>query len=110
MYTKSPVASRVEKWLDRLFDEEPASLNECRTFVLFHMFLPEIMSSYGLGLDGYVFRQRNSDVTLTVKVHEGDTPLVAFTTSADTTGCMMVFLRSLEGSRIRWIRDKYPWF
>lgn len=109
MYTKSPVSTRVEKFLDRLFEEDPSALNTVRTYVLFHLFLQEIMSSYQLALDGCVFRQCHSQVTMTVKVREGDTPLVAFTSAADTTGCMMLFLRALEGSRVRWMRDKYPW-
>jgi hypothetical protein len=109
MSTQDEFSLDIERFLDRLFEEDPLYISDVRTWVSFFHYLPKELANLGMGCDGYVFRQRNSDVTLTVKATEGGTPLVAFTTAATPTACMLVFLRALRGSRVRWIRDKYPW-
>jgi len=103
------VQQRIERYLDHLYEEEPEYVNEVRSLVLWVHFLAEEMAESGFRYDGCVFRQRHSDVTLTVKVNEGGTPLVAFTSSGTTTGCIQMFLRALRANKVRWIRDKYPW-
>jgi hypothetical protein len=105
----SQVETAVEKFLDRVYEEDPLYINEVRDLVSFCHYLPDIMSNYGLRSDGFVCRQRYSEVAMTVKVSEGGVPLVAFTTSSTTTSCMQVFLRALRAERVRWLRDKYPW-
>jgi hypothetical protein len=109
MSTQYDVPSRIESYLDHLFDEDPLYISEFRDILSFVRFLPELLSNLGMRCDGFVFRHRYSDVTLTVKCQEDGVPLVAFTTAADTTSCMVVFLRALRANKVRWIRDKFPW-
>ena len=109
MEPRDNVDLRVEKYLDNLYEEHPEYTNEIRAWITFLHFLDKEMAKFGLGYDGFVCRQRHSDVTLTVKATEGGTPLVAFTSGATTSSCMQMFLRALRASKVRWIRDKYPW-
>jgi hypothetical protein len=100
-----PVQAALEQWNDGR--EIPAA--DLESVLLFILHLGGILSQFGLRYKGYICRQTHIDCLMTVKVLEGDTPLVAFITSKTTTGCMVKFLDLLELDRLTWAKDKYPW-
>lgn len=99
------VQAAMEQWTDgRVI--EAASLE---AMLLFHLYVPNVLSQIGQRVDGYVFRQKNGQTLLTVKAKENGTPLVVFITSNTPTGCMERFLNLLEDDRLTWRKDRYPW-
>lgn len=69
----------------------------------------KVLSQFSMGLCGYTFRHNHANTLLTVKVTEGDTPLVAFVTAPTTVGCVSKFIDLLFANKVKWQRDKYPW-
>lgn len=100
-----PVQAAMEQWTDgRVIDAA-----DLESLLLFMLYVPKVLSQFGIKYGGHVARQKNGQTLLTVKAKEGDTPLVVFVTSDTTMGCMARFLDLLESDRLTWVRDRYPW-
>lgn len=95
----------MEQWSDG----RVITATDLEALLLFLFYVPKTLSQIGYRFGGFVARQKNGQTLLTVKVREGDIPLVAFLTSNNTTGCMCRFLDLMEQDRINWVRDRYPW-
>lgn len=99
------VQAAMEQWTDSRVI--PAA--DLESLILFLFYLPKVLSQFGTRFLGFSSRQKNGQTLLTVKACEGDTPLVVFVTSDTTTGCMVRFLDLLEGDRLNWVKDRFPW-
>jgi len=100
---------RIDASLEQWTDAREISADDLSDLLLFILHGKAILVNSGHKLDGFQVRQRNGQQLLTVKVHEGDTPLVAFITAATTTGCVRRLLSLWESDRMPWVRDRYPW-
>jgi hypothetical protein len=100
-----PVQAALEQWTDQRVIRDDA----LESLLLFECYLHGILYQSGVRLDGYVFRQKQGQWLLTIKAHQGETPLVVFITSDNPTSCRSKFLDLLEDERLTWVRDKYPW-
>lgn len=104
---------QVQGGLDRLLLEiannVPRTVSSVRDILRWSYYGQSVLSQFGLGLRGHVFRQRPASVLMTTKVQEGDVPLVAFVTAGTTTGCIEQMFDLLYDGRLKWQRDKYPW-
>lgn len=99
------VAAAMEQWTDM----RVLHVDDLEDLVLFWCYVPKALSQLGIRFKGYQLRQRDGQYLLMVKGSQNDTPLVVFLTSATTTGCVRLFVSQLEGDRLNWVRDKYPW-
>ena len=90
-----------------LGDED--TLDRVDSLLMWGLYGHRVLSQFGLGLCGYVFRQSRTNVLMTVKVEESGVPLVGFITSATTIGCIEQMFDLLAGGRLKWQKDKYPW-
>lgn len=100
-----PLEAAMEQWTDKRIISD----RDLESLLLFHLYLPKVLSQSGITFHGHSCRQKNGQTLLTVKVSESDTPLVAFITSNTPTGCMVRFLDLLEDDRLNWVRDRFPW-
>ena len=95
--------------MDKLADRDKVTVEQVFDLLQWGFYGQDVFSQFGLGVSGYVFRQRPGSVMLTVKAVEDGVPLVAFVTSATTTGCIEHLFYLLESDRLKWQRDRYPW-
>lgn len=95
--------------IKRSQDENDADRELVEDLLTFCQYGHDVLSQFSMGLCGYTFRHNHANVLMTVKVLEGNTPLVAFVTSQTTTGCVTKFLDLLFQSKLKWQRDKFPW-
>lgn len=100
---------RVWHIIDKLAAKDKAYIDDVFDILTWAHYGQEVFSQFGYGLAGWVFRQQAGSVRATVKVSEGGIPLVAFQTSANTTGCISAILDRLWDDRVVWQKDKYPW-
>ena len=100
-----PVQASMEQWTD----SRVVGTTDLENTLLFLIYVPKILSQSSIRYQGFVCRQKNGQTLLTLKAHEGETPLVVFVTSDTPMGCMVRFLDLLEGDRLSWVRDRYPW-
>lgn len=100
-----PVEAAIEQWTDQRVIEAL----DLQTLLLFVLYVPKVLSQTGVRFDGYVARQKQGQILLTVKAKENGTPLVVFVTAPTTIACMSRFLDLLEDDRLSWVRDRYPW-
>lgn len=99
------IEAATEQWTDmRLLH-----VDDLDDLLFFWLYVPKVLSQFGMRLGGHQLRRKDGSYLLTVKVHQGDVPLVAFLTAPTTTGCMRLFVHQLENERVKWVRDKYPW-
>jgi hypothetical protein len=103
------VEQRLESLIDKLCDRDKESIEYVEDLLRWGLYGQDVFSQFGLGLSGFVFRQRNGSTLLTVKATEAGVPLVAFVTSATTRGCVEQMFDLLYAGRLKWQRDKYPW-
>lgn len=99
------VAAAMEQWTDM----RVMHVDDLEDLLLFWCYVPKVLSQSGMRFLGYQLRQRDGQYLLMVKATDRGTPLVAFLTSATTTGCVRLFISQLEGDRLTWNKDKYPW-
>lgn len=95
--------------MSRSQEENDANHELVEDLLTFCQYGHEVCSQFSMGLCGYTFRHNRENVLMTVKVTEGNTPLVAFITSQTTTSCVTKFLDLLFASKLKWQKDKYPW-
>jgi hypothetical protein len=100
-----PLEAAMEQWTDaRVIPAE-----DLQDLLLFVLKMPFVLSQFGMRLGGFSCRQKHTQTLMTVKVQEGDIPLVAFITANSTIGCMARFLSLFEDDKLTWSKDKYPW-
>lgn len=99
----------IENLVDKLTTGSKGEIQQVGDYLLFGLYGPSVFSQFGLGLVGFVCRQRPGSVLLTVKVTESGVPLVAFVTSATTMGCIEQMFDLLWAGRLKWQKDKFPW-
>ena len=100
-----PLEAAMEQWTDkRIIDD-----SDLEDVLLFLLYGPIVLSQNGQRLDGYTFRHKKEQWLLTVKVKEGQTPLVVFITAATPTACVRRFWSLYDNDRLSYVRDKYPW-
>lgn len=99
-----PVQASIEQWTDQRVITDV----DLEGLILFVCYGQQVLSQSGLALKGWQFRQKGDQQLMTVKVREGDTPLVVFITGNSTTGCVSRFWNLYEDDRLSWVRDKYP--
>lgn len=95
----------MEQWTDQRI----IPVADLESLLLFLFYVPRVLSESGMRFLGFISRQKQGQTLLTVKAVEGDTPLVVFVTSNNTTGCMVRFLDLLEAGKLNWVRDRFPW-
>jgi hypothetical protein len=95
----------MEQWTD----SRVIGSIDLENLLLFMLYVPKVLSQNNYRYNGHVVRQKNGQTLLTVKVHEGETPLVVFITSDTPTGCMVRFWDLFEHDRLTWVKDRYPW-
>lgn len=100
-----PVQAALEQWTD----QREIHADDLEDLLVFILHLRTVLVKLGMSTQGFQCRQKNGQTLLTVKVHEGQTPLVAFVTAANPTSCMVRFRSLLEHDKLPWTRDKYPW-
>lgn len=100
---------RVWYVIDKLADRDKVYVDSVYDLITFGYYGPDVFSQFGLGLQGYVFRQSLGAVKATVKVVESGVPLVGFVTSATTNGCIEQMFDLLFVNKLKWQRDKFPW-
>lgn len=94
----------MEQWTDkRLIDDM-----DLEDLLLFVLYASKVLSQNQMRLKGYSFRQKAGQWLFTVKVREGDTPLVVFITAPEPTSCIRRFWRLYEDDKLSFVRDKYP--
>lgn len=99
-----PVQAALEQWTD----ERIIRAGDLENLLLFFLYVPKVLSQIGMRYQQHSCRQKNGQTLLTIKVREGDTPLIVFVTSDTTIGCMTRFLDLLEDDRLNWVKDRYP--
>lgn len=100
---------RVQSILDHLVANDKRYLDDTQDLLLWGFYGQDVLSQFGYGYCGSIFRQSPHSTRLTVKVTESGVPLVAFITSATTIGCVAKFLDLLHADKLKWQKDKYPW-
>lgn len=100
-----PVQAACEQW----DDGRVITSIDLENLVLWWQYLPRVLSQSGYRYRGFVVRQKAGQSLLTVKVVEGDTPLVVFVTAATPTGCVSRFWDLWERDTLVWCKDRYPW-
>lgn len=100
---------RINHIIDQIASRDKAYLNDLQDLLLWAFYGQETLSQFGLGLKGWVFRQRYGSTVMTVKVTEEGVPLVGFVTAATTRGCIEQMFDLLYAGRMTWQKDKYPW-
>ena len=100
-----PVQAAVEQWTDKRVISDV----DLENLLLFIVYGQKVFSQIGMRLEGFSCRQKQGQTLLTVKVREGDTPLVVFITSDTTTGCIVRLLDLLESDRLNFVKDRFPW-
>lgn len=109
MHIDADILKELEVATDQWNDGRIVHKDDLRDLLLLHHYGHKVFSQFGLGLCGWVLRQRNGETLLTVKVVESGTPLVVFITSATPMGCVSKLFDLLERDRLTFARDKYPW-
>lgn len=100
-----PVQAALEQWTD----QREIHADDLEDVLVFILHLRTVLVKLGMTCQGFQCRQKNGQTLLTVKAHESDTPLVAFVTGPNPTGCMRRFLSLFEQDKLPWTRDRYPW-
>lgn len=100
-----PLQASMEQWDDTRI----IGPTDLESMLLFWLYMPNVLSQNGLQYRGAIFRQKEQQTLLTVKVVESGTPLVVFITSNNSTGCMVRFWNLFEDDKLSWVRDRYPW-
>lgn len=100
---------RIDHLVKKLQANDAQTLDYVEDLLLFGLYGQDVLSQFGLGLKGFVFRQSRTNVLMTVKAVEGGVPLVAFITAATTMGCIEQMFDLLYNSRLKWQKDRYPW-
>lgn len=109
MHIDAELLKQVEMATEQWKDSRIICKDDLRDLILFHSYGQKVFSQLGLGLQGWVCRQRNGTSLLTVKVIDSGTPLVAFITSATPTGCVSKLFNLVEKDAVNYAKDKYPW-
>lgn len=99
----------LEAATDQWTDQRIIHKDDLRDLLMLHIYGQKVFSELGMGLSGWVCRQRNGQTLLTVKVTEDQTPLVVFITSASPMGCVSKLFDLMEKDRLSYSRDRYPW-
>lgn len=100
---------RVWALIDKVAGRDKETVSDVFDLLEWGFYGQDVLSQNGLGLCGWVFRQRLGSVLTTVKVLESGVPLVGFVSSATTIGCISKVLDLLAEDRMKWQKDKYPW-
>lgn len=100
-----PVQAAMEQWTDKRIIGDV----DLENLLLFLLYVPKVLSQFGVTVQGFTCRQKQGQTLLTVKALEGETPLIVFITSDTPTGCMVRFNDLLEADKLNWVRDRYPW-
>lgn len=100
---------RVKSILDHLVSSDQRYIDDVSDLLLWGFYGPDVLSQFGYGYCGSIFRQHRDSTKMTVKVMDSGTPLVAFITSASPTGCVRRFFDLLHDDKLKWQKDKYPW-
>lgn len=109
MSIQPDVEQRLKALMAQLSRGEPNTVDHIEDLVRFGFYGQNYFSQFGLGLSGFVFRQRPNSVRTTVKVNESGVPLVAFITSATTMGSIEQMFDLLFAEKLKWQKDKFPW-
>lgn len=102
-------ATRVQSIIEHLVSNDQRYIDDTSDLLLWGYYGPEVLSQFGYGYSGAIFRQHRDSTKMTVKVTDSGVPLVAFITSASTTGCVRRFFDLLHADKLKWQKDKYPW-
>jgi len=100
---------KVWSLMDNLEGKDKSRIEQTFDLLLWGHYVQDVLSQFGMGYQGAVFRQRPGSTVLTIKVVEGGVPLVAFITAASTLGCIEQMFDLLWSNRLKWQKDKYPW-
>lgn len=100
---------RVQSIIEHLVDRDQRYVDDTQDLLMWGFYGRDVLSQFGFGYCGSIFRQHRDSTKMTVKVTESGVPLVAFITSASTTGCVRRFLDLLFAEKLKWQKDKYPW-
>lgn len=100
---------RIDHIIDRVADRDKQYVDDVGDLLLWGYYGPDVLSQFGFGLSGWVFRQGRGTCVMTVKVVESGVPLVAFITSGTTRGCIRQLFDCLERETVKWQKDRYPW-
>jgi hypothetical protein len=100
-----PVQAALEQWTD----QRVILAEDLEDLLLFNLHLGTVLVNSQYQLSGFQCRQKGGQWLLTVKARQGQLPLVVFVTADSPRSCMSRFLDLLEGDRITWVVDKYPW-
>lgn len=103
------IEQRLDALIDSLADGDRDTLQYTRDLLTWALYGPTVLTQFGYGLSGYVFRQRNGGTLMTVKVSESGIPLVAWISSATPRGCIEQMFSLLFEDRLKWQKDKFPW-
>lgn len=109
MPTETECLEQVDKIVESLASRDARAIERTKDILLWSLYGQNVLSQFGMGLSGWVFRQYRTHVLLTCKVLESGTPLVAFVSGSSTTGCIEQMFDSLYSERLKWQKDKYPW-
>lgn len=100
---------RLQVLINRVAAKDDRTLGDLEDLLLWGFYGTDVFSQFGMGLSGYVIRQRRESTVLTVKATESGVPLVAFVTSGSTMGCIEQMYDLLFAGKLKWQKDKYPW-
>lgn len=109
MSVETKYDEKVWQLIDDLESKDKRGIEQTFDLVLWGHYVQEVLSQFGLGYQGSVFRQRSGSSVMTIKVVESGVPLVAFITSHTTMGCIEQMFSLLWADRLKWQKDKYPW-
>lgn len=105
--------TNYEQWVDhiieRLASRDQRYIEDVQDILVWAYYGQRVFSQFGFGYCGCVLRQSRDSVKGTVKVLEEGVPLVAFVTSATTTGCISRTMDLLYAEKLKWQKDRYPW-
>lgn len=99
----------IENLVTKVTKGDGRTLEQLDDYLMWGFYGQEVLSQFGLGLQGYVVRHNGSEIVMSIKVVESGIPLVAFVTSGTTIGCIQKFFDLLWANRLKWQKDKYPW-
>ena len=105
--TPSTYPEELRRYLETLPAEAVLAREDIATWAHWMCVLVNEFEEEGLVYRGMSVNYRGWSTLLVVKVARDMTPLVAFVTERDTTGCMRTFLRMFAERRVEWKEDKF---
>jgi hypothetical protein len=109
MSTETDRLEYVDKIVSSIVTQDARTIQSVKDILLWSYYGPEVLSQFGMGCHGWIFRQYRTHVLMTVKAVESGTPLVAFVSGSSTIGCVEQMFDLLFSERLKWQKDKYPW-